>query len=147
MTETIMKRIKCYSDLSRIDSFLERYKYLRIGGTVGHATFGFDRHINQSFYMSREWKSIRDAVVVRDNGCDLGVVGHEIHSELIVHHMTPMTPEDIIHGEEWILDPEYLITTCHETHNAIHYGDVSLLRREYTPRKPGDTILWPKIRR
>lgn len=137
-----MTRNRSYSELQRVIGFENRYDYLRIGGFVGADTFGFDRYINQAFYRSREWKSVRNEVIVRDNGCDLGVVGREITAELLIHHMNPMTAQDIMHNEDWILNPEFLITTCHDTHNAIHYGDRSLLRQEYKPRAPGDTRLW-----
>lgn len=135
-------KIRTYSELSQVRGFVERYEYLRIGGTVGFDTFGFDRHINQSFYRSREWRSVRNEVIVRDNGCDLGVVGREIPAEALVHHINPLTVADLIHHEEWVLNPEYLITTTHDTHNAIHYGDKSLLRKPYVARAPGDTKLW-----
>lgn len=137
-----MSRIKTYSELSRIQTFYDRYQYLKLRGTVGESTFGFDRWINQEFYRSRQWKSIRNDVIVRDNGCDLGVLGYEIHRDLLVHHMNPVTMDDIKHGEEWLIDPEFLITTSHRTHNAIHYGDESLLPREPVVRRYGDTNLW-----
>lgn len=133
---------KRYSELVRYRSFEDRFEYLKLGGTVGRSTFGFDRHINQQFYRSREWKDVRDAVIVRDNGCDLGVIGFEIHGELLIHHVNPMISDDIIHGESWILDPEYLITTNQTTHNAIHFGDISLIPKPFVPRTPGDTKLW-----
>lgn len=134
--------IKTYSELSRLETFDERFDYLKLGGNVGEATFGFDRWINQQFYQSREWKSVRDAVIVRDNGCDLGVRGYEINGALLVHHINPMAIEDVVHGEDWILDPEYLITTTKTTHNALHYGNRSLIPKTYKPRSPGDTKLW-----
>ena len=133
---------KRYSELLRYESFEDRFEYLKLGGTVGRSTFGFDRHINQQFYRSREWKDVRDAVIVRDNGCDLGVIGFEIHGELLIHHINPMISDDIVHGESWILDPEYLITTNQTTHNAIHFGDISLIPKPFVPRTPGDTKLW-----
>jgi len=105
-------------------------------------TFGFDRWVNQRFYRSREWKQVRDLVILRDGACDLGIFGHEIHSGLLIHHMNPVTPDDLKRGEEWVLDPEYLITTTHRTHNAIHYGDASLIARDPVERRPGDTRLW-----
>jgi hypothetical protein len=113
-----------------------------LDGSVGQATFGFDRFINQRFYHSYEWKQVRNHVVVRDNGCDLGVPGYEIHGALLIHHINPILPEDIIHGEEWIFDPEYLITTTQKTHNAIHYGDERLLPKITLVRNPNDTKLW-----
>ena len=135
-------RTRTYSELRRRTTFEERFAYLSLAGEVGAATFGFDRWINQHFYRSREWKCARDLVIVRDEGCDLGIPGYEIFYGVLVHHMNPMTPEDLERGEEWVLDPEYLITTTHRTHNAIHYGDESLLRRPPVERRPGDTKLW-----
>lgn len=137
-----MSRIRTYSELSRLHTFDERYQYLKLSGTVGESTFGFDRWINQEFYRSYQWKSIRNRVIIRDNGCDLGIPGFEIHHGLLVHHMNPISMDDIQHGEEWILDLNFLITTSHRTHNAIHYGDESLLPREPIVRKLGDTTLW-----
>lgn len=138
---------RTYSQLSRLPTFEERFEYLVIGGEVGARTFGTDRWINQEFYTSREWRKARDIVIIRDAGCDLGIPGREIHRNLVVHHINPMTPEDIIHGETWILDPEFLIVTSDETHNAIHYGNGSNLRQPYKPREPGDTDLWAPITR
>lgn len=135
-------RIKSYYAVERLETFEERFDYLKLGGQVGAATFGFDRWINQRFYQSREWRLARDRVIVRDNGCDLGVPGYEIEAKLLVHHMNPITPEDLEAGEEWILDPEFLITTSKRTHNAIHYGDKSLLPQPHVDRRPGDTRLW-----
>lgn len=137
-----MTRIRRYSELRRFHTFEERFDYLSLGGEVGATTFGFDRWVNQLFYRSREWRLTRDEVIVRDHGCDLGVLGHDLHSDLLVHHMNPLTIEDIENQEEWILDPEYLITTCIRTHNAIHYGDRSLLPQPVIERQPGDTTLW-----
>jgi hypothetical protein len=125
-----------------LDTFIERYHYLELKGILGETTFGFDRWVNQRFYKSHEWKSIRDQVIVRDHGCDLGILGYEIHSGLLVHHMNPISLDDIKHGEEWIIDPNFLITTSLQTHNAIHYGDESLLPRGPIIRKFGDTSLW-----
>ena len=137
-----MSRIRTYSELSRLDTFDDRYQYLKLNGVVGESTFGFDRWVNQEFYRSREWKSIRNDVIVRDNGCDLGIPGYEIYRDLLIHHMNPVSMKDIEHGEEWILDPNFLITTSRRTHNAIHYGDESLLPRIPVQRKSGDTTLW-----
>lgn len=133
---------KTYTELSRLTTFEDRFEYLVLGGQVGRETFGYDRHINQRFYRSHEWKRVRDEVITRDYGCDLGVPGHEIYHGILIHHINPMTVEDLIHGEEWVLDPEYLITTTHNTHNAIHYGAESLLPKTVTAREPGDTRLW-----
>jgi hypothetical protein len=137
-----MSRIRTYSELSRLSTFDERYQYLKLKGVVGESTFGFDRWINQEFYRSHQWKTVRNNVIVRDNGCDLGIPGYEIYRDLMVHHMNPISMTDIEHGEEWILDPNFLITTSHRTHNAIHYGDESLLPREPVTRRSGDTTLW-----
>lgn len=134
--------IKTYSKLSRYSTFEDRFEYLRLHGAVGTSTFGFDRHINQRFYRSREWKTARDFVIIRDEGCDLGIPGYEIHSKILIHHINPMVAGDIVHGEEWIFDPEYLITTTHDTHNAIHYSDPSLLPKIVVSRESGDTKLW-----
>lgn len=135
-------RTRTYSELRRLQTFEERFEYLVLRGEVGMATFGFDRWVNQQFYRSHEWKRVRDEVIVRDNGCDLGMPGHEINARLLVHHMNPIRPEDLAHGETWVLDPEFLITTTHRTHNAIHYGDDSLLVKPPVERRPGDTKLW-----
>lgn len=135
-------RTRTYSELRRLETFDERFDYLVLGGSVGQATFGFDRWINQQFYTSREWKQVRRDVILRDNGCDLGIPGHEIQGSVLVHHLNPIESGAIIHGEEWILNPEYLITTRHDTHNAIHYGDRSLLPKPFVERRPGDTKLW-----
>ncbi len=137
-----MTRVRTYSELRRFDTFEERYEYLRLGGGVGESTFGFDRYINQAFYRSSLWKQVRNQVIVRDNGCDLGVLDRPINGGLLVHHISPMSVDDLIHHEEWVLNPEYLITTTHDTHNAIHYGDQSLLKKPFTPRQMGDTKLW-----
>ena len=135
-------RTRTYSELSRLSSFEDRFEYLKLSGQVGVATFGFDRYINQSFYTSTQWRQVRDKIIARDLGLDLGADGHEIYDRVIIHHMNPMVPEDIIHGDEDILDPEYLISTSHRTHNAIHYGDSSLLPKPLVERRPGDTRLW-----
>jgi hypothetical protein len=132
-----------YSELVRFPTFDERFAYLKMSGGVGRATFGFDRLVNQRFYKSREWLDIRNEVIVRDNGCDLGVEGYEIFEAPHIHHMNPMSLDNIRHHEEWILNPEFLILTSHKTHNAIHYGsDQDLYPKIVTSRKPGDTRLW-----
>ena len=134
--------IKTYSELSKLTTFEERYNYLRLNGLVGKETFGFDRYLNQVFYRSSKWRSIRDFVIVRDNGCDLGIEGREIHGRIIIHHMNPITIQDITQQTEFLLDPEFLISTSHETHNAIHYGDTNLLIQEPVERKRNDTCPW-----
>lgn len=134
--------IRSYSELSGYHTLEERYRYLALHERVGDATFGFDRYINQAFYRSSEWRRIRNFVIDRDRGCDLGIPGFEIFNRPTIHHLNPMTPRDIIDDDEKILDPRYLITTTHNTHNAIHFGDESLLPREWKPRQSGDTKLW-----
>lgn len=135
-------KIRTYRELRRLDDFKDRYDYLQLRGPVGKSTFGYDRWINQRFYKSREWTRVRSHVILRDQGCDLGISGYEIHVGLLVHHMNPIAPPDIRNAEEWLLDPKYLITTSLQTHNAIHYGDESLLPRGPVVRLPGDTTLW-----
>lgn len=133
---------RTYSELKRFNTFADRYEYLKLTSDVGAPTFGFDRFINQRFYKSRQWENIRDAVIYRDNGCDLGIEGYEIYGDILIHHMNPMGVEDILHGEEWIIDPEYLITTTKRTHNAIHFGIEKAFPKVVTSRDPGDTKLW-----
>lgn len=134
--------LKNYSELRRFDTFEERFEYLKLPGNVAHTTFGFDRYLNQRFYQSFEWKNARDLVILRDNGCDLGIPGHEIYDKILIHHVNPMVPDDIIHGSEWIIDPEFLITTSPKTHNAIHYGALNPYPEVVMTRRPNDTRLW-----
>jgi hypothetical protein len=134
--------IKCYSKLICLPTFEERYEYLRVHSLVGKSTFGFDRYLNQAFYHSREWKQALNYIYVRDHGCDLAIPVREIFGRPVVHHINPITVEDIELGRDIVLDPENLILTTHETHNAIHYGDASLLRRLPIERRKGDTLLW-----
>lgn len=135
-------RLRTYSELSRFNTFEDRFEYLKLDGSVGRSTFGFDRYINQAFYTSPEWHYVRQHVLVRDDGCDLGIPGYDIHVKPLIHHMNPITVDDILQKEEWILDPEFLITTTHDTHNAIHFGGTSLAPRVVIERAPGDTKLW-----
>ena len=135
-------RVRSYTELMQLETFEERYRYLALRGHVGSATFGFDRYMNQKFYESIEWKQIRHHVIARDLGCDLAHTLQEIHNRLYIHHMNPMVPADIVGGESSILDPEYLITTTHRTHNAIHYGNENLLAKPMIVRRAGDTKLW-----
>ena len=137
-----MKIIRSYSELRRIATFEERYKYLQLGGIVGKDTFGFDRYLNQIFYRSQKWRSIRDQVIIRDNGCDLGVEGYDIYGRILIHHMNPITLEDIERESDFLLNPEYLICTTHNTHNAIHYGDKNLLITAPIERTKNDTCPW-----
>lgn len=134
--------IRTYSDMIKSSSFIERFRYLALPGSVGTATFGFDRHVNQRFYRSQQWRQIRHHVIARDNGCDLGMADHDIHDKILIHHMNPMTIDDIVEGDESILDPEFLICTSHRTHNAIHFGDERKLPKPLVERRPGDTKLW-----
>lgn len=134
--------IRTYSELITIPTFEERYKYLKIGGKVGEETFGFERYLNQEFYKSYEWQSIRRQVIVRDLGCDLGIEGREIHGKIIVHHMNPITIDDIVSASDFLLNPEYLICTLKSTHDAIHYGDESLLIKAPVERTKNDTCPW-----
>lgn len=123
-------------------TFKERFEYLRLGGKIGAETFGFDRYLNQIFYKSKEWRSIRNFVIIRDNGCDLGAEGYDVMGKIIIHHMNPISIEDIQRRSKFLLDPEYLITTVLPTHNAIHYGDESLLITEPIERTKDDTCPW-----
>lgn len=134
--------IKCYSELVLLPTFKERYEYLRMKGVVGEETFGFDRYMNQFFYRSPEWKRIRDFVIMRDNGCDLGIPGRGIFGKVMIHHMNPICPDDIRRRTDILLNPEYLVATTHNTHLAIHYGDDSILLQDPIERKPGDTCPW-----
>lgn len=133
---------RSYRDLILLPTFKERFDYLKLDGIVGEDTFGFDRYLNQQFYHSQEWKRIRDYVIVRDNGCDLGIDGYYIHGRIYIHHMNPITAKDIIRHSEFSVDPDFLICTSMDTHNAIHYGDATKLQREPVVRRPNDTCPW-----
>lgn len=135
---------KRYSELITLPTFEERFKYLKLDGVVGTDTFGFDRYLNQSFYKSKIWKSIRDRIIVRDDGCDLGVPDRRIPGRIYIHHLNPVTAKDIIDMTDYLTSPEYLICVSHTTHNAIHYGDESLLMLNPIERKPNDTCPWRK---
>ena len=134
--------IRTYSELIALPTFEERYEYLRLGGTVCEETFGSARYLNQKFYKSKQWQHIRDEVIVRDCGCDLGVKGYEIHDRILIHHMNPITMYDIVHKTDFLLNPEYLITTVKRTHDAIHYSDNSILMQEPIVRRKNDTCPW-----
>ena len=134
--------IRRYSELIKLETFEERFNYLKLNGTVGEETFGFDRYLNQAFYTSEEWKSIRNEVIVRDLGCDLGISDREITGRMLIHHMNPITKDDILNRSEFLLNPEYLITTVKNTHDAIHYGDSKLLVQAPVTRRPNDTCPW-----
>ena len=135
--------IKSYSELSQINTFIDRFRYLQLEGSVGVDTFGFDRYLNQQFYKLKEWKLTRSKVIVRDLGCDLGIEGLDIGGTIIIHHMNPITINDVKNRNPILLDPEFLISTQLNTHNAIHYGDESLLMTiNPVERSPNDTKLW-----
>lgn len=135
--------IRTYTELMKLPTFKERFEYLKLlDGRVGEDTFGFDRYVNQKFYRSKEWKRLRDQLIIRDNGCDLGVDGYDIHGKIVIHHMNPITKNDIIDQTEYLMNPEYLICTTHNTHNAIHYGDENLLVTEPISRSKNDTCPW-----
>jgi len=133
---------RSYSELMEIDDYEERFRYLALRSKVGMATFGYERHLNQNFYTSRQWRQLRDYVIVRDRGLDLGHPEWPIRTKPIIHHMNPITVDQVTHGDERILDPEFLITTTLRTHNAIHYGDERQLLRPLIQRRAGDTKLW-----
>ena len=139
-----MKNIKTYSELIQLPTFEERFQYLRLSGKVGNETFGFDRYINQNFYRSSAWKRIRDQVIVRDNGCDLGIEDRMIGGKILIHHMNPITNKDIVDQTSILLNPEYLICVSHNTHNAIHYGDKDLLIKDPVVRTKNDTCPWKR---
>jgi hypothetical protein len=137
--------VRTYTELSKLKTFEERFAYLQLNGQVGEATFGFDRFVNQAFYRSPQWKMLRAKIIVRDNGCDLGIEGREIFRKPLIHHMNPINLKDILDQTEYLLNPDYLITVSHDTHNAIHYGDESLLiPSEPVVRQPYDTCPWRK---
>lgn len=132
--------VRTYTEMARLPTFEERYKYLKLAGIVGESTFGFDRYLNQALYRSRAWKKVRDQVIIRDNGCDLGIEDRIITDRVIVHHMNPLVVDEIEERDEDIFNPEFLVCVSPATHNAIHYGDEGLLvRSELVERRPGDT--------
>jgi hypothetical protein len=134
--------IRTYSEFRRLKTFEERYRYLRLTGVVGESTFGFDRYLNQMLYTSRRWLRTRDGIIIRDQGCDLGIRDYEIHGRIIIHHMNPITIEELEINDDKIFDPEFLITTSYNTHNAIHFGSESLLPQQPIERRPNDTCPW-----
>lgn len=140
----VMQTIRTYSELVRLPTFEERFRYLKLDGLVGKDTFGFDRYLNQEFYRSKEWKEVRDFVIVRDNGCDLGMDGYEIVGRIYIHHMNPITANDIVHSSDFLLNPDYLICMSHNTHNAVHYGDEDLLITAPVERRKNDTCPWKR---
>ena len=135
-----------YTELSKIQTFEDRFEYLKLGGVVGKDTFGFDRYLNQEFYRSNEWRRVRNLVIIRDNGCDLGILGREVRDKIIIHHMNPINIDDFRNATDFLLNPEFLICTSHRTHNAIHYGNESLLLTLPKERSMYDTCPWKKIK-
>lgn len=142
MVAMVIRMNRTYSELSKLTTFKERFEYLKLDGSVGKETFGFDRYLNQMFYRTPEWKSVRDYVIVRDNGCDLGLEGYDIHGKILIHHMNPITIDDIKNRSDLLMNPEYLISTTLTTHNAIHYGSEELLVQEPIVRTKNDTCPW-----
>ena len=135
--------IRYYSELIQLPTFKERFEYLKLSGSVGKATFGYDRYLNQNFYKSREWKRLRDEIIVRDNGCEMGLEGFEIRGRILIHHMNPIVDDDIINVSDYLMNPDYLICVSHDLHNAIHYGNDDILRaKNFQPRRPNDTCPW-----
>lgn len=139
-----MNKIRTYSELILLPTFEERFEYLKLGGKIGTNTFGFERYLNQGFYNSAEWKQVRDKVILRDMGCDLGIADTEIHGRIIIHHMNPVTIADIRLASDILTNPEFLVCVSHNTHNAIHYGSRELLSESYVPRSANDTCPWKK---
>lgn len=133
---------RTFRELSKLKTFEERYQYLRVNGVVGESTFGYDRYLNQILYTSKRWKNLRDDIIIRDNGCDLGIDDYKIYGRIIIHHMNPITIEDVEFEKDIVFDPEFLICTTLDTHNAIHYGNVSLLKKDLIERKKNDTCPW-----
>lgn len=143
MVMVVLKmHIRTYSELITLPTFEERYKYLKLNGTVGEDTFGFDRYLNQNFYRSNEWKSVRNQIILRDRGCDLGIPGREIFGKILIHHLNPIVTKDILLQTEFLLNPDYLVCVSHTTHNAIHYGNENFLLTMPVERSKNDTCPW-----
>lgn len=134
--------VKTYQELSYLKTFEERFRYLKLGGKVGTETFGFDRYLNQQFYQSYQWKRLRDQIIIRDDGCDLGISDRPIQGRVLIHHLNPVSRRDIIQQSEFLLNPDYLVCVSHDTHNAIHYGDEGLLITMPPERQRNDTCPW-----
>lgn len=137
-----MTKIRTYSEMIKLTTFEDRYEYLKLSGRVGEDTFGFDRYLNQIFYKSKEWLRIRDYVITRDNGCDLGIADRNIYGKILIHHMNPISKEDILERSDFLLNPNYLICTMKRTHDAIHYGNIGNFHTDYVERRPNDTCPW-----
>lgn len=147
MTTMMNQKIRRYSELKKLDNIIDRFHYLQLGGVVCEDTFGFDRYMNQAFYASKEWRDIRNEIIIRDNGCDLGIPGMEIRGHIFVHHMNPMSVDDIENSTDYLLNPEYLICCSFDMHQAIHYGSEELLKKYLginlpIERSPNDTCPW-----
>lgn len=134
--------MRTYSELIKLPTFKERFDYLKLGGAVGEETFGSDRYLNQKFYTSEAWRKLRNQIIIRDNGCDLGLEGNTIYGKVMIHHLNPISSDELIHGSMSLMDPENLVCVSYETHNAIHYGDYELVKKDIVERKPGDTCPW-----
>ena len=135
--------IRYYSELIQLPTFKERFEYLKLSGSVGKATFGYDRYLNQNFYKSQEWKRLRNDIIVRDNGCEMGLEDFEIRGRIFIHHMNPIVDNDIVNVSDYLMNPEYLVCVSHDIHNAIHYGNDDIIRcKDYIPRRPNDTCPW-----
>lgn len=141
---TMKDHTRSYEEMLTLQTFEQRFNYLNLHGKVGRDTFGFDRYLNQLLYHSKEWRDFRRQIILRDNGCDLGIEGHEIQSKAIIHHINPITVDDVINHSEKVFDPSNVITTSHRTHNAIHYGDSNQIEKDFVERKPNDTCPWRK---
>ena len=137
-------QMRTYSELIKLTTLAERFDYLKLGGVIGEDTFGFERYLNQNFYRSAVWKKIRNQVIIRDNGCEMGLEDYPISGRIIIHHMNPVDSDDIIHQRDILLNPEFLICVGNQTHNAIHYGSIDLLPQDPIERKPNDTCPWKK---
>lgn len=135
-------KIRTWRELVRLETFEERYRYLMLKGEVGHSTFGQDRYLNQRFYTSREWRDLRHEIIARDLGCDMALEGYPVHERITIHHMNPLTIDDILDDIDYAMDPEYLVCVSHRTHNAIHYGDDRIRLDPVVERRSGDTLLW-----
>lgn len=140
--KVIQMSIRTYSELIKFPTFEERFRYLKLSGKVGADTFGFDRYLNQQLYRSQRWRTLKDKIIIRDNGCDLGIEGREIYGRIIIHHMNVVTIDDLLQERDWVFDPEFLISTAHRTHNAIHYSDEGLLIPDPITRTKNDTCPW-----
>ncbi len=135
--------IRTYRELITLPTFKERFEYLKLTGAVGKATFGYDRYLNQNFYRSNEWRTLRNEIITRDCGCDMGLTGYDIRGRIIIHHMNPITDDDILNVTEYLANPDFLVCVSHDTHNAIHYGNEDIIRtKEYVERQPNDTCPW-----